>query len=214
MMEIKDRYGLPIWTTAERSKELIWRELKSLIPRDARLFLEIASGTGQHALHFAERLGALNPALSYQPSDYDQEHLETLEDRVRFSRLKNLRPPIRLNAASASWPLNAADFIFNANMIQVAPFEVTEGLMRGAARLLAPGRCLVTYGPYTVDGKHASKRNQERDRSLHKMDARYGVRDIVEVKGEAEKYGLHLLEQRQMPEQNLLLIWERRKEPS
>ena len=208
-MQINDKYGLPIWPAAERNKEALWKELRTLIPKDAKLFLEIASGTGQHALHFAEKLSQLNPHLCYQPTDCDQEHLDTLEDRVNFSRLKNLRPPLRLNAGSQKWPLDSADFIFNANMIHVAPFSVTEGLMKGAARLLSEGQLLVTFGPYKQNGKHASKLNEKRDRSLHKMHSSYGVRNLEEVSEVAESCGFFLKEKRSMAEHNLLLVWQK-----
>lgn len=196
---------LPCWPAAERNKQPIAEQLESLLPSSG-LVLEVASATGQHVEFFAKTM----PRLEWQPSDYDAEHLVTLEARVRLARLPNLRPPVPLDASSAVWPLNYAEAIYNANMIHISPWEVTVGLFAGAARLLSPEAPLVTYGPYQVDGKHISASNAEFDASLKARDPRWGVRDTADLKRLAAEHGFYLEQAIPMPANNLTLVWRGR----
>lgn len=195
---------LPIWPAAERNKDVIAQVLRRLLPSSG-LVLEIASATGQHCEHFARAF----PGLDWQPSDYDPEHLDTLKRRVAMASLSNLRAPIRLDVTKQQWAIDSADVIFNANMIHIAPWDVTLGLFAGASNVLAVGAVLITYGPYSVGGEHTSESNAQFDASLKLRDPSWGVRDVDDLTTVAADAGFKLLEQIPMPANNLTLRWQR-----
>jgi SAM-dependent methyltransferase len=167
------------------------------------LLLEVASGTGQHATHFARGL----PDLRIQPTDVDPEHLRTLEARVAGSALPNLLAPLRLDVREMPWPVERAEVIYCANMVHIAPFAAAVALLRGAANTLAKGGHLLTYGPYRVGGRHTSPSNERFDASLRQRDPTWGVREIGELELEANRVGLVLDDAVDMPANNLLLVW-------
>jgi hypothetical protein len=195
---------LPIWPAAERNKGPILEVLQRVLPKHG-MVLEIASATGQHVEHFARAMSN----LTWQPSDYDEEHLTTLRERVQRAALTNLLSPIFLDATSATWPLTEADALYNANMIHISPWAVTVGLFAGSGRLLKTGAPLVTYGPYSVDGQHVSESNATFDASLKARDPSWGVRDVTEVAKVAGENGFRLEERVSMPANNFSLIWRR-----
>jgi hypothetical protein len=167
--------------------------------------LELASATGQHIEHFARAL----PNLIWQPSDYDAEHVATLQERVRRANLANLVPPLKIDVTETDWPITRAHAVFNANMIHIAPWAVTVGLFAGAARLLQAGAPLVSYGPYSIDGQHISDSNRDFDESLKSRNPEWGVRDTAELSKVANEHGFTLEERVQMPANNFTLIWRK-----
>lgn len=204
-MDQTDDSPLPVWPAAERNKQPILEALQSIIPQGHGSILEISAATGQHALHFAPHF----PGYDYYVSDYDQEHLKTLKRRVAASRIGNLMGPLLLDTTAALWPLAQIDVIYNANMMHIAPFAATVGLFRGAGRTLRAGGYLLTYGPYKVDGQHTSESNESFDASLKQRDPLWGVRDLTDLKLLADEHGLSLMQQRFMPANNLLLVWQK-----
>ena len=204
-MDDRDEYGLPLWPAAERNKQPILERLLTIVPQVGGIWLEIAAATGQHAVHLAPHF----PAYSYIPTDFDEKHLATLIKRQLVSAIENLKPPVRLDVTEESWPLEKADVIYNANMVHIAPFFVTEGLFRGAARLLDPGKILITYGPYKFDGVHTSESNERFDASLRERNSAWGVRDLAELGAVAEAVGFTCREPLPMPANNFLLVWDR-----
>ena len=202
MQELND--GLPAWPAPERNKGPILDVLHRVLPDDGTV-LEVASGSGQHAVHFARAL----PRLTWQPSDHDEENLQLVEARVQRAALPNLRGPLSLDVRDEAWPVQRAHAIFNANMIHIAPWSVTEGLMAGAGRLLATTQVLITYGPYRIDGAHTAESNARFDASLKQRDPSWGVRDLVEVEQVAGRHGLRLRERIAMPANNFTMVWER-----
>jgi hypothetical protein len=199
---VTERAELPIWPAAERNKQPILDVLQRVLPASG-VVLELASATGQHVEHFARAL----PNLIWQPSDYDLEHLTTLQERVRRANLANLLPPLKIDVTEQTWPISAVASIYNANMIHIAPWEVTVGLFAGASRLMSRGAVLVTYGPYSVDGQHISDSNRTFDESLKARNASWGVRDTREVGAVASEHGFTLEERVLMPANNFTLIW-------
>jgi hypothetical protein len=155
--------------------------------------------------HFARAL----PNLVWQPSDHDAEHVATLQERVRRANLANLLQPLRFDVTETTWPISEVAAIYNANMIHIAPWQVTVGLFSGSARLLQPGAALITYGPYSVDGQHISDSNRTFDESLKSRDASWGVRDTREVNAVAAEHGFALEERVLMPANNFTLIWRK-----
>jgi len=124
--------------------------------------LEIASGSGEHAVHFASALSH----LVWQPTDPDDEARRIIAAHAARAQLPNLLPPLELDAAAAAWPVERADAIVSINMIHIAPWRAAEGLMAGAGRLLAPGAPLYLYGPYRQHGRHTAPSNAAFDESL------------------------------------------------
>ncbi|HLV68588.1 MAG TPA: DUF938 domain-containing protein [Polyangiaceae bacterium] len=205
MSDAFDALGLPIWPAAERNKQPIAVVLVPLLSARSGVFLEVASGTGQHIVHFA----ALLPRFTFVPSDCEPEHLETLRRRVEAAALPNLSAPVELDAMWESWPLSRADVVYNANMMHIAPLEAARGLLRGASRLLPPGGLLVTYGPYTVSGKHVSESNVRFDESLRARNPAWGVRDVEELGALAQPHGLFVADRIAMPANNFTLVWKK-----
>jgi SAM-dependent methyltransferase len=206
VMDTLDSYGLPVWGAPERNKQPILEQLKMLIPSHAKRMLEISSATGQHAEHFAREL----PGLEIQTSDFDAEHLVTLEARSRLCGLANFLAPVRLDVTEDNWPVADVDVIYNANMVHIAPFEVAEGLFRGAGQVLRPGALMITYGPYRLNGEHTSESNAQFDASLKARDPRFGVRDLQELARLAEAVNMVHRPAIAMPANNFLVVWDKR----
>jgi SAM-dependent methyltransferase len=187
-----------------RNREPILAVLSRWLTQPATI-LEIASGTGQHAVFFAERL----PHLDWQPSERDPEGLESIEAWVAESSVSNVARPVALDVCEAAWPVNEVDAVFNANMIHIAPWEVALGLFEGAGRVLRPGGLLFLYGPFRVAGEHTAPSNAAFDADLRRRDPRWGVRDLEEVEAVARRAGLSLVEHDELPANNRLLVFRR-----
>lgn len=190
--------------STQRNRDPILGVLARVLP-PAGLVLEIASGSGEHAVYFAARL----PALAWQPSDPDEANRASITAWRDDAALPNLRAPLALDATWDRWPIERADAMVNINMIHIAPWAACEGLMRGAARLLPPGAPLVLYGPFRRGGRHTAPSNEAFDRGLRARDAAWGVRDLEAVERAAAAAGLPLDEIVEMPSNNLSLVFRR-----
>jgi hypothetical protein len=198
---------LPLWPAPERNKQVIADVLRQVLP-EGGVLLEIASGTGQHALHFVEAL----PGWTIQPSDCDPDHLETLRRRVLLALNPRLLAPLELDVMReppALEPLAVVTAIYCANMLHIAPWAACQGLFALGARLLRAGGLLVTYGPYSVGGEHTAESNDSFDRSLRERNPEWGVRDVTAVEEVAREQGFVLAATHAMPANNLLLVWAR-----
>ena len=193
------------WASAERNKGPILEVLARVLPKPARL-LEIGSGTGQHAVHFACNL----PGVEWRPSDPDPENLVSIRDWIRDSGLPNVRMPLALDVRSPDWEVEQVDAIFCSNMIHIAPWECAEGLFRGAGRVLRSGGVLVLYGPYRIGGAHTAPSNERFDADLKGRNPLWGVRDLEAVEELGKDVGLELRERVEMPANNQCLVFERR----
>ena len=189
---------------AERNAAPILAELQRLLPPVGTM-LEIASGTGQHAARFSDGL----PGWHWQPSDFDAASLPSIASWC--DGLGRVRAPIRLDVMSSTWPgvPDAVDAIFCANLIHIAPWPCCAALMRGAARHLAPGGVLLTYGPCLEDDVPTSPGNVAFDADLRSRDPAWGLRRREDVAEQAGAAGLALRERVAMPANNLLLVWAR-----
>ncbi len=202
-----DEHGLPLWPAAERNKEPIAEVLARVLPAQG-LLLEIASGTGQHAVHFASVLSG----WTIQPSDFDAEHLETLRRRVTVAQEPRLLPPIAVDVTGEA-PLVRPTAIYCANMVHIAPWSACIGLFDLADRLLGEDGRLVTYGPYSIHGAHTADSNARFDQSLRERNPEWGVRDVDALEELARERNLRLGETHAMPANNLLLVWHRARQP-
>ncbi len=191
---------------AERNKQPILDVLRTLLPEEGHA-LEISCGTGQHVAWFAAQL----PLWSWQPTDLTADLFPDIMVRITEARLVNVQPPQLLNVLSDAWPAEhePQDLIYNANMLHIAPWACCAGLMRGAARLLAPGGRLVTYGPYLEDDVPTSEGNLKFDATLRAQNPDWGIRRREDVEDQARAAGLRLAVRHSMPANNLLLVWQR-----
>jgi SAM-dependent methyltransferase len=190
--------------SGERNRQPILEVLQRVLPPVGTV-LEIASGTGQHIVYFARAL----PRLTWQPSEADAECLEAMRARLRAAPLTNVGEPLALDVHDDAWPLIAADAIVCINMIHVAPWTATEGLLEHAARLLASGKPLILYGPYKRGGRHTAPSNEAFDTSLRTRDAAWGVRDLDDVTTLAEHHGFGQPDIIAMPANNLTVVFRR-----
>ena len=202
---------LPHSAAAERNQGPILDLLRARLPTRGAA-LEIASGTGQHAAHFAAAL----PGWSWQPTDVDTDLFAAISARAAQAGARNVRQPLRLDVLQPSWPAEGPafahagfDLVFCANMLHIAPWACCTGLMRGAARYLAPGGCLVTYGPFLEDEVPTAPSNREFDASLRARNPAWGIRRREDVAAVAAQSGLAIAERHAMPANNLLLVWSR-----
>ena len=188
----------------ERNRDAILAVLRDELPSSG-LVLEVASGSGQHVVHFAAAL----PALDWQPSDPDPAALASIESWRQEAGLPNVRPPLRLDA-SADWPVERADAILCVNMFHISPWEATLGLMKGAGAVLPPGGLLYLYGPYLRENVETAPSNLAFDASLKARDPQWGLRRVEDVIAAAAHEGLVFRRLLEMPANNLSLIFRRR----
>lgn len=189
----------------ERNREPILAILRDALPASGTV-LEVASGTGEHAIHFARAL----PDLVFQPSDPDLDALASIRAWAEAAKLPNIRPPLLLDAAAPDWPIAAADAMLCINMVHISPWEATVGLMRGAARLLGKDAPLYLYGPYRRAGVRTEPSNEAFDASLKARDPRWGLRDLDAVIALAGEHDLTPDRIVEMPANNISLLLRRR----
>jgi len=163
--------------------------------------LEVGCGSGQHAVHFAQHM----PGLEWIPTDPDPAHRRSVAAWTAHLGLDNVAPPLDLDALDERWPVTEANAVYCANLIHIAPWSVTLGLLRGAARTLPEGGLLILYGPFRSQGRHTAESNERFDASLRAQDPRWGVRDLEDIATFAASQGLKLRERTPMPSNNLTL---------
>ena len=187
---------------AERNRGPILAQLQRLLTAQG-LMLEIASGSGQHAAHFADGL----PGWRWQPSDGDARSLPSIAAWCAGN--ERVLPPLVLDVLAPQWPGVAPEVgaIYCANLLHISPWATTAALMQGAARHLAPGGLLMTYGPYLEDEVPAAASNLCFDADLRARNPGWGLRRLADVAQEAAAAGLQLRERIAMPANNLLLLW-------
>jgi hypothetical protein len=167
--------------------------------------LEVASGSGEHIVHFA----ATFPALDWQPSDPDPAGLVSIAAWCGDAGLANIAPPLALDASADGWPIDRADAILCINMVHISPWAATLGLLAGAAQLLPSGAPLILYGPYLEPDVPTADSNIAFDASLRARDPAWGLRQIDDVKAAAAAAGLTFAERRAKPTNNLMLLFRR-----
>jgi hypothetical protein len=189
--------------------------LRELLP-DRGTVLEIASGSGEHAVHFA----AAFPGILWQPSDADPDCLASITAWSEEAALPNLRSPVALDVRATPWPglagedmragdmrAGGIDAVISINMIHIAPWECCLGLMAGAAAALKEGGFLLLYGPFKLDGRHTAPSNAAFDDQLRARDPSFGVRDAAEVATVAAAQGLTEEKRVAMPANNLSIVF-------
>ncbi len=190
-------------SATQRNREPILEVLKQVLPPSGTI-LEIASGTGEHAIYFAPRLSP----RQWQPSDPNPQLRASIAAWTAQSTIDNLDPPLDLDVTASVWPVEKPiTAIVNINMIHISPWSACLGLMAGAKRILPPGGILYLYGPYKQGGEHTAPSNAAFDESLRAQNPEWGIRDLEEVVAAAKAQQLALVKTYQMPANNLSVIF-------
>lgn len=189
---------------AARNREPILDVLRRLLPSSG-LVLEVASGSGEHIIHFASALSGLR----WQPTDADPRALRSIAAHLRTASLANVIGPQFLDARAQPWPVGRADAVLAINMTHIAPWSATMGLMAGAGCILPEGGLLYLYGPFKVAGAHTAPSNATFDADLRARDPAWGVRDVEAVSDAGLAQGLSLVEHIQMPANNFSLVYRK-----
>jgi SAM-dependent methyltransferase len=211
---------------ALRNREPIAEVLRDWLPATG-MVLEIASGTGEHAIYFAEQFAT----LQWQPSDIDEDALASIRAWREASTLPNVREPLILDAASPTWPIDRADavlsikmdsdsrdaektaensgfdVVLNLNMVHLSPWSAALGLLDGAARVLKRGGALILYGPWLQAGVETAPSNLAFDQQLRQRDPEWGLRSVEDFDAAASERGFALEQTRAMPANNLMLLF-------
>jgi len=191
----------PYAESCEKNKDPILAVLKEIFAERKRV-LEIASGTGQHAVYFGRELSH----LIWQPSEQAQ-NLAGIQAWLDEAQLPNVLPPLLLDVNDMLWPVTAVDAIFNANTVHIISWPEVERLFVHIARAIAPGGCVCFYGPYNYGGNFTSESNARFDGWLKSRDPNSGVRDFEAVNRLAASHGLELQRDIEMPSNNRILVW-------
>ena len=187
---------------ALRNRDPIADVLADWLPASG-MVLEVASGSGEHVVHFARRFAV----LEWQPSDMQEDALQSVVAWRAEAALPNILPPIVVDAAAPSWPIQHADAVLNINMAHISPWAASLGLLDGAARILPGGAPLILYGPWLSDEIDTAASNLAFDADLKGRNADWGLRRVENFAREAGKRGFSLVDRRQMPANNLMLLF-------
>ena len=187
-----------------RNRDFILGVLRDVLPTKG-VILEIASGSGEHVVHFARHF----PNLVFQPSDREPDALQSVAAWVKATRVTNVRAPAALDASQTPWPIASADGIICINMIHISPWEATLGLVRGAATILPSTAPFYPYGPFNREGFATIPSNQAFDRSLRDRNPTWGLRDLEAVAVIAQSVGFSAPTITEMPANNLSVVFHR-----
>jgi cyclopropane fatty-acyl-phospholipid synthase-like methyltransferase len=197
------RAVLSVSEACERNKGPILGVLAGALTAN-RSVLEIGSGTGQHAVHFATHL----PHLVWQPTEVASE-LASLAARIRLQGPANLKPPVELDVLTRPWPSSPVDAVFSANTLHIMAWQAVEEFFRGVGAVLQDPGVLCVYGPFRYRGRYTSDSNAQFDRYLQARDPQSGIRDVEALERLAHSHGLQLAADHPMPANNQTLVWRR-----
>jgi hypothetical protein len=184
----------------QRNREAIAGVLSDLLPPDG-LVLELASGSGEHAVYFA----GLFPHLIWQPSDPDPDALTSIQAWREHAGLSNVLAPLNIDTTAPTWPIRSADAVLCINMIHISPWSSTEGMIAGSRQLLGPGQPLLLYGPFEQAGVETAPSNIAFDASLRERNPQWGLRRIEDVIALSRNYGFSREHVVPMPANNLFV---------
>lgn len=186
-----------------RNSAAIAKVLHEELPNTGAV-LEVASGSGEHAIYLAREF----PALTWQPTDVEPEALGSIAAWAQDAGLPNIAPPLQLDAAAHPWPVGSVDAIFCCNMIHISPWAATQGLFRGAADALTDGP-LILYGPFEETDVETAPSNLAFHQSLQSRNPEWGLRLSADLDALAANVGLQRTARYAMPANNLILVYRR-----
>ena len=197
--------GRLVVSSADRNRGPILKVLERVLPKTG-LVLEVASGTGQHVVHFAQAL----KGLSWQPTDMDAACRRSISAWLATAELTNVRRPLDLDVRALPWRVPTPDAIVCLNLIHIAPWSVATALFAGAGLALRETGLLYLYGPYSVQGRHTAPSNAAFDSALRAENPDWGLRDLKEVESLAKDQGFDLAETIEMPANNFSVLFRKR----
>ena len=192
------------YPATERNRDAILEVLNPILPKSGHI-LEVASGSGEHVIHFAKN----HSEITWQPSDLAEDARLSIQAWIDHSGLKNIASPLALDTTAANWPNTPLDALICINMVHISPWEATLGLMEKAGQFLKEDGFLYLYGPYQRDGQHTASSNATFESWLKEKDDRFGVRHMEEVEQVAADNGLKLSQIIDMPANNFSLVFHR-----
>jgi hypothetical protein len=187
---------------ALRNREPIADVLAEWLPGRG-VVLEVASGTGEHAIWFARRF----PGIDWQPSDTHADALGSIDSWRENAGLPNLGEPLLIDSSSSRWPIERADAVLNINMAHISPWGASIGLIEGARKILPEGGALILYGPWLKDDIETAASNLAFEADLKSRDPQWGLRRVEDFEAAAGERGFTLFESRPMPANNLMLLF-------
>lgn len=194
----------------QRNREPILEVLQRILPSTGTI-LEIASGTGEHAVFFAPRLSG----RKWLPTDINYLSLASISAWLKYEQSDNIYPPILLDVCANIWPveveqqyLGKITAIVSINMIHIAPWSACLGLIAGAERILPENGILYLYGPFKQNGQHTAPSNAAFDEMLKSQNAAWGVRDLDDVIAVTKMHNLQWRETVSMPANNLSVVFQ------
>jgi len=193
----------PFSQACENNKDPILAVLKRVFVNPCEV-LEIGSGTGQHAVYFAEHL----PHLTWQPSD-QVFHLSGINLWINAAKLENIKKPLTLDINQQPWPVSEIDAVFTANTLHIMSWKSVQVFFESLGEVMRPGAIFCSYGPFNVDGTYTSASNARFDIWLKEQNPLSAIRDLEALISLANKAGIKLLEDIAMPANNKTLIWEK-----
>lgn len=206
----KENDGRQFSPSAQRNAEPILNVLETCLP-EAGTVLEIAAGTGEHSIHFAPAF----PKLFWLATDPADDKIESIRAWHALAPADNLLPPMQIDAAANTWPVEDMEFtapisaIVCVNMIHVSPWTAGQGLLAAAGRILKKGGVLYLYGAYKKGGEHTSQSNADFDAMLRRNDPEWGLRNMEDVAEEAAQHGLEFQRDVAMPANNFSVIFQK-----
>ena len=189
---------------ALRNRGPISNILQNSLPKTGTI-LEIASGSGEHIVHFAQ----IMPSLTWQPTDLATDALASIQARIDDGGASNIEQPLQLDASTECWPVEQADGVIAINMVHISPWSATMGVIKGASKLLSTDQPLVFYGPYRQDGRAFASSNAQFDVDLRQRNPDWGIRKLEDVTALAREAGFTLDRIIDMPANNLTVIFRR-----
>lgn len=193
----------PFSQACENNKRPILESIRNTFTSPGTI-LEIGTGTGQHAVHFAAAL----PHVVWQPSDRPGA-TDHCRGWIKDAALANVRPPLELNVASEKWPLDRIDGAYSANTAHIMAWEEVEAMFAGLAKRMNTGMPFCLYGPFRFGGKHTSDSNRQFHQHLRAQAPHMGIRDMDDLLKVAERVGFRLESDQQLPANNRLLVWRK-----
>ena len=191
----------PVLQACENNKQPILEVLVRYLG-DVSSLLEIGSGTGQHAVFFAEQL----PHLRWQTSDLVENH-PGIRQWIEDAMLSNVLAPLVLDVTEPHWPVGRVPAVFSSNTAHIMAWPGVQAFLQGVGRVLAPGGLFLLYGPFNYEGGYTSESNARFDEWLAQRDPESAIRHFEDVERESRTAGLSLVEDVAMPANNRLLVW-------
>lgn len=193
----------PFSESSEENKHVILSVLQKIYVKPG-MVLEVGSGTGQHAVFFAEKL----PRLRWQPTDVEK-NLAGIQAWLQESDSANLLPPRELDVTCENWAMDEVNYVFSANTVHIMSWDAVKGLFSGLGRVLMKDGLFALYGPFNYDGQFTSDSNAHFDQWLRQRDPLSGIREFGDLNQLAGDAGMELVNDVEMPVNNRILVWKK-----